>query len=105
MPGDKSGRLVGIVQVSQRLLSLSKGANKSVISRIEGIVIDSPLCRTAGKKVFRTLALLPVFCPLVDEQKKRLSLRPMNTNGLGGGFIHEFRAAQRRRDYKLAGKK
>jgi hypothetical protein len=56
------------------------------------------------EKVFGTLALLPVFCPLVGEQKKRLSLRPMNTNGLDGGFIHEFRTAQRRRDYKVAGK-
>jgi len=57
-----------------------------------------------AKNVFRTLAFLPVFCPLVGEQKKRLSLRPMNTNGLGGGFIYEFRTAQRRRDYKVAGK-
>jgi hypothetical protein len=38
------------------------------------------------------------------SKKKRLSLRPININRLGGGFIHEFRAAQRRRDYKVAGK-
>jgi hypothetical protein len=63
----------------------------------------SSLPNIRQENVFGTLALLPVFCPLVGEQKKRLSLRPMNTNGLGGGFIHEFMIAQRRRDYIAAG--
>jgi hypothetical protein len=57
-----------------------------------------------ARKSFWDLSAFAGVLPLRGEQKKRLSLRPMNTNGLGGGFIHEFRTAQRRRDYKVAGK-